>query len=114
VIRLQPGDVVIRAGDHETTVYAMLSGLAEVRPPGRDRPVAILGAGDTFGEIGLLNGVPRTADVVATEPGEALVLSGDAFERLLDQEPRIAVKVLRNLAGEMGARLAATTRQLAG
>lgn len=111
VIALQPGDLVIRAGDHENTVFAVLSGLVEVRAP---EHVAWLAAGDTFGEIGFLNNVARTADVIATAPGEALVLSGEAFDRLLRQEPVIAAKVLRNLAGELAARLTATTQRLAG
>ncbi|MGF1626305.1 MAG: cyclic nucleotide-binding domain-containing protein [Alphaproteobacteria bacterium] len=113
VIALQPGDHVIRSGDRENTVFAMLSGLAEVRTvPPPAPPIRILGAGDTFGEIGFLNGVARTADVTASTPGEVLVLSGDSFDRLLRQEPVIAAKVLRNLASELALRLTETTRQV--
>jgi hypothetical protein len=111
VVPLQPGDHIIRAGDHENTVYAILSGLAEVRTaPPPAPPVRFLAAGDTFGEIGFLNGVARTADVTACAPGEVLVLSGEAFDRLLRQEPVIAAKVLRNLASELATRLTETTQ----
>lgn len=113
VIPLSPGDRVIRAGDRENTIYAILSGLAEVRvSPPPAPPVRYLGAGDTFGEIGFLTGVARTADVIVRAPGEVLVLSGEVFDRLLRQEPAIAAKVLRNLAGELAARLTETTQQL--
>ena len=114
VMKVSPGDKIVRQGDRDNTLYALLSGLAEVRVAGQDGPpIAVLGAGDTFGEIGLLTAVPRTADVIARTDGEVLVLSGDFIERLIEKEPKIAARVLRNLARELAGRLAVTTRQSA-
>ncbi|MCH5374223.1 MAG: cAMP-binding protein, partial [Planctomycetes bacterium] len=63
-------------------------------------------AGDTFGEIGFLADVERTASVIMRSPGEALVLSGEFLSRFLSKEPHIAARVLLNLSRMLAARLA--------
>lgn len=110
VVKLKPGSKVVRADDLDNTLYAVLAGIVEVRL-GRDRgpPLAVFGAGDTFGEIGFLTRTPRTADVVARTNAEILVLSGDALERLMREEPAIAAKVLRNIAEELARRISLTS-----
>ena len=57
-----------------------------------------LGPGDFFGEIALVSRKPRTATVTATSPVLALVITEQAFRRLLEEQPAIGVKVLRSLA----------------
>src|SRR5207237_10127414 len=79
-----------------------------------DAPVAILGAGDPFGEIGFLTDEPRTANVVARAPCEVLVLSGSFFQRFVAKEPAIAAKVLLNLTRVLASRLTLTTRRRVG
>lgn len=111
---VKPGDLAIRMGDCDASVYVLLKGLAKVvRHPDDAVPLAMLGAGDTFGEIGFLTASPRTAYVVAETEGEALVLTADFMERFLKQHPAIAGKVFLNLAKELAARLALTTTHVA-
>jgi CRP-like cAMP-binding protein len=111
VIRAQPGDRLIRQGERDDTLYAMLSGLAEVFvDDAESRPINQIAAGDTFGEIGLVAGIPRSASVVARAPCELLVLSADALKRLQRTEPAIAVKVAFNLARDLAVRLAMRPR----
>lgn len=110
LIKLQPGDLIVRRGDRDNTLYVLLSGLAEVATADSfSPPVAMFGAGDTFGEIGYLTAVPRTANVVARRESEVLVLSGDFLERLIAGEPRIGAKILLNLSRELAGRLAVMT-----
>ena len=110
VVKLKPGSKLVRAGDLDNTLYAVLAGIVEVRAVGdRGPPLAVFGAGDIFGEIGFLTRAPRTADVVARTDAEILVLSGDALERLMRDEPAIAAKVLRNIAEELARRLSLTS-----
>jgi CRP-like cAMP-binding protein len=105
-LRINPGDRVVRRGERDNTLFAVMSGIAEVVNPADGPPLAVFGPGDTFGEIGFLAGIPRTADVIARTHGEILVLSGEFLEKFLRQKPEIASKVLFNLSRELAGRLA--------
>jgi GNAT superfamily N-acetyltransferase len=111
-VEAAPGDRIIRQGDRGDTLYVLLSGVAEViREDEPDIPVAVLGAGDSFGEIGLLTDEPRSATVIARSPCDLLVLSGPFFQRFITKHPEIAAKVLFNLSRVLAARLAFTTHR---
>ncbi len=79
-----PGDVVIRQGDAAETFYVVVSGAAEVvqRVAEEDFVLAELGAGDYFGEIGILQNRPRTATVRAIRELDVLVLDRDHFKAI--------------------------------
>lgn len=114
IIKARPGHVIVRQGERDNTLYILLSGFAEIRlGDGVGRLVAMKGPGDTFGEIGFLTSVPRTATVVAKTDADVLVLSGDFMERFIRTEPAIGAQVLLNLAKELAGRLAETTKNLA-
>ena len=109
----EQGDLIIRKGDVDSSVYVLLKGLAEVKVNLEDKlPVTVLGSGDTFGEIGFLISTPRTAHVMAKTSAEVLVLTGDFMERFLRQQPLIAAKIALNLSKELAARLALTTKDV--
>ena len=76
--------------------FILVEGAVAVRRSGRR--VAELGPGGWFGEIALLTYTPRTATVTTTSPVRLLVISDRAFRRVVETTPRIAVKVLRNVA----------------
>jgi CRP-like cAMP-binding protein len=69
----------------------VVEGTAEVQQGGR--VVNTIGPGEFFGEIALVTGRPRTADVVATSAVHALVIEGHSFRRLLVEAPDIRAKV---------------------
>ena len=70
-----------------------------------------LGTGDVFGEMAFLNNAPRSADVIAKKPVEALVLSpDDSIEKVTKADGKIAAQVYRNLSRLVAGRLARTTR----
>jgi CRP-like cAMP-binding protein len=99
--RFAAGSALIRAGDSGRSFYVLLDGTARVvRPSGRSRR---LGAGDYFGEMALLDGAPRSADIVAE--GEVLTLTIDRprFAKLLRAEPALAQALLSTLAGRLRA-----------
>jgi CRP-like cAMP-binding protein len=58
-----------------------------------DRPVAVFGAGDFFGEMALLDGGRRQATVIAQGCAQVLVLDVREFRQLLDSSPSVAAKI---------------------
>jgi CRP/FNR family transcriptional regulator/CRP/FNR family cyclic AMP-dependent transcriptional regulator len=68
----------------------------------------VLEAGDLFGEVGFFDGLPRSADVVALEDAEALVLTQAAFQRLRLTHPRLALRFVLDLGRILGERFRAS------
>ena len=62
------------------------------------RPLAMLGTGDFFGEVSVLDGGPRTADVVAATDVRCLVVGGDTVRETLIAQPEAAWEMLRVIA----------------
>ena len=78
---------------------------------GRKR-VASLAPGVVFGEMGLLDGLPRSADVYADEDTIVLKLARKTFERIRREHPELAATILFNLSVEMATRLRYTNLEL--
>jgi NADH dehydrogenase len=78
------GDYIFRQGDAAQTFYALEKGEVEVvrGPAGREELVAVLRAGDFFGEMALLEGRPHSASVRARTDVEITVLGAELFTRL--------------------------------
>jgi CRP-like cAMP-binding protein len=97
--RFSPGSAIVRAGEAGNAFYVILDGTVRVMPP--NRRSVMLKAGDSFGEMSLLDGAPRAADISAV--GEVLVMtiSRPASMQLLRREPQITQALLRTLAGRL-------------
>ena len=89
------GTKIVSAGTTGTGFYLILSGGAEVVR--EDKVVAKFGVGDFFGEMALIDGAPRSADVVATEDTVCLVISLWALKGIIAVTPEIAVEMLEEL-----------------
>lgn len=72
-----PGERIVAVGEPGDRVYVLLAGSATARPA-QGTPV-VLHPGDHFGDIAVLHGVPRTADVVAEVASRTLSVAGDAL-----------------------------------
>jgi CRP-like cAMP-binding protein len=107
--RYMEGARVVREGDIGDTFYVILQGEAKVVNR-TGRVVNRLRPGDFFGEISLLDGGPRTADVVADTPLTMLALPRKAFLHALELEPAVAVKLLGHAAGMLRRMERSTTR----
>jgi CRP-like cAMP-binding protein len=86
---VEAGEDVIVQGARSDDVYYIVNGLFEVLiSQGGNTPdfIRVLRAGDSFGELGVLYAVPRTATIRCTAAGEVLRLPGDAFLDALDTE----------------------------
>ncbi len=95
-----PSDVIVRQGDRTTDFYIILSGSVRVsRKAGRrEIPIADLHAGDFFGDMALLDSLPRSATVTAIEPTECLSLSWESFHRDVLSKPEVARAMLSTLS----------------
>lgn len=94
--RVAPEEALFRKGDPGDALYAVRRGqirIATGTEGGRPFTLNIHGPGDVFGEVALLDGRPRTADAVAAEAGELLVLRRRDFLALLERRPGLAVRV---------------------
>lgn len=101
-------EVITRQGATAHWLYVMTAGTAEVRTnvdpdgsgpmPESARHVATLKAPDFFGEMGLMTGEPRRADVIAITDVDCFRLGKETFERVLLQRPEIANELSEKLA----------------
>ena len=94
-----PGDRIIRSGDKAEAAYFLSSGEVEVAVNGRQ--ISKLGAGGFFGEMALLSGDRRSADVTALDFCKYLALSQRDFRRFVRKYPSVYEQVVA-LAKERG------------
>ncbi|MGC9530421.1 MAG: Crp/Fnr family transcriptional regulator [Candidatus Bipolaricaulaceae bacterium] len=103
-----PGEPIVREGDASNVgFYLILEGQVEVKRG--DNVLSRLGAGQFFGEMAVLDGAPRSADVVAAAPTRCLALTSWDFKALVDTYPDIAMGVIAELARRLRETSAALT-----
>lgn len=95
-IDVKEGAYLTRQGEAGREFFLVLDGVASCRV--RKREVRSFTPGDYFGELALLHGGIRTADVVAVSPMELLVFDSREFRGMLSSTPTIGIKMLANLA----------------
>lgn len=106
--QFQAGQMLIKAGESSDEMYVLLEGNVEVQileEGGLRRRVDVLTAGMTVGEMAFLDGAPRSADVMATDPVQCLVITRAWFSALSDALPHLKIKLLQALMKEVSARL---------
>jgi CRP/FNR family transcriptional regulator, cyclic AMP receptor protein len=106
----EPGEYAVRHGDLDRSFFIISRGSFEVIVPTDEGPrrARLLEAGDLFGEVSFFDGRPRSADVIALEEGEALVLTEAAFQRLRLTHPRLALRFVLDLGRILGERFRAS------
>ncbi len=98
--RLQAGEVLFLKGDEGDALYSVLKGqirISATGPSGRAVILTTMGPGDVFGEIALLDGMPRTADAIGIAPTELIMIRRGDFMALLEREPSLALHLLKLL-----------------
>lgn len=102
--RAEAGDMLIREGSREHSLYLILDGELEVIKNGV--VLARFGKGGHVGEMALVSGAPRSASVRATRPTRFLEIRREQWEGLLHRVPATGVKLLSALSEELSNRLA--------
>lgn len=104
-------EVVFLKGDPGTSMMAVLSGrirICSYSPDGREIVLNVINPGEVFGEIALIDGGERTADALAMDPSQLLVLSRREFLPFLEHSPEVCIRLLE----VMCQRLRATSAQV--
>jgi CRP-like cAMP-binding protein len=104
------GAHAVHEGELDRSFFIISHGSFEVVVPtaGGPKQVRTLEAGDLFGEVAFFDGRPRSADVVALEDSEALVLTQAAFQRLRLAHPRLALYFVLELGRIVSERFRAS------
>lgn len=95
------GTKIVEEGKGGVGFYLILEGKAEVVREGEK--LAELDAGNFFGELGVIDGAPRTADVVAMTDTSCLVITQWAMKSLIENHPEIAQGMLEELVRRLRA-----------
>jgi CRP/FNR family transcriptional regulator, cyclic AMP receptor protein len=102
------GDTLFREGDEARAMYVVLNGEVEVLKRsgnGVDARVAVLGPGDWFGEMGIVDIQPRSATVRALAPSRLVKFTAQDMDALYRHDVRSYSIVILNLARELSRRL---------
>ncbi len=94
------GEMLFQKGDPGDALYGLRRGrilITTSTAEGKRLTLNVLGSGDVFGEIALLDGRQRTADAVIAEPSELYVIRRSAFNELLLRQPEIALRLIELL-----------------
>jgi signal transduction histidine kinase len=95
------GEVIFREGDLAEKFYVILQGKVEVWKnyglPSQDI-LAIRGAGDTFGEMALIDELPRSATLKTVEPTLCLVQKKEDFQKLLKENSTITLTLMKSVS----------------
>ena len=99
VRRFRAGRAIVHLGEPGDTFYVILDGHALVVRE-TSRPLK-LHRGDFFGELALIENVPRSADVIATDDVTALAIAHTAFKKLLRSEAAFTYAILRTVVDRL-------------
>src|ERR1700760_1624146 len=103
-VRKHPeGSVLFREGDRGRIMYVIRTGKVRIwrRISETDVTLATLLPGEFFGEMALLEGLPRSAGATVVEDAQLIELSQDAFEMLVRNNGEIAVRLMRRLSARL-------------
>jgi len=113
--RAPAGETIIREGDAGDFMMLITQGEVDILKQGAHgapRRMTSVGAGTTIGEMSMIDGAPRFATCVTTEPTRFAVLTRDRMSKIMVEEPGLAAKILAKVAALLSERLRETGSQL--
>lgn len=113
--RFDGGELIVRCGDKANEIFILLHGSVQVELP-RDGQTAkrldVFVPGMAFGEMAFIDGSPRSANVVALEPVECLVLRRELYTSLAEENPQVKFALLANIAKALSSNLRRVNSEL--
>lgn len=114
--RYQEGEIVFQEGDIGRALVIVESGkvaLTKKDKKGDSKTIAELGDGEFFGEMALLEEMPRSASAAASEPSTLFLLYKNSLDELITDRPDIGAPILSSLAALISSRLRGLSHKLA-
>ena len=103
-VSLKRGATIYSKGDPGNSLYVVISGTAKMSissPDGRSAILNLIGPGEIFGEIALLDGRERTADAIANTNCEVFIIDRREFIPFVRSQPTLAMKLIELLCGRL-------------
>jgi len=99
-VRFRAGESVFREGDPGSTMFIVQAGQVRLwrDAAGQRQALGLLEKGDFFGEMSILEGLPRTASAEAVEDSELIEINSNVFDKMIRGNIEIAVRMLRKLS----------------
>ncbi|HLS57754.1 MAG TPA: cyclic nucleotide-binding domain-containing protein [Zeimonas sp.] len=94
------GRTIVSEGEPSQSLYILLSGRAKVQrsdSEGKEVILAVLGSGDFFGEMSLIDDAPRSASVITLESCDFMAINKDSFKSMLMQSNEMCMAVMKGL-----------------
>ncbi len=104
MVRRAPGEALCLEGDPSSAVWFVVEGhvkLSKVALSGREVVLELRGPGEVVGEMGVIDGGPRSASVITLGPTELVALTPAEFFDVVDRRPAISRRLLRHLVGRL-------------
>ncbi len=95
------GEVIFHREDPGQVLYVIKEGkvkISLISPDGQEISLVVFGKGECFGEIAILDGLPRSADAIAMEKVECYTLQRSDFHKAIMKNPKIAIQVMEVLS----------------
>ena len=111
----EEGEAVFVEGDIGRALFLVETGRVELTksdPQGRPQRLVVAGPGDFFGEMALLEELPRSASATAIEKATLHLFYRTTLEALLRHDPRVGVSILLHIARLLSARLRRASQSL--
>lgn len=108
----QPGESVFAQHGADQALFVVLDGAVDILLGDPPRRLATITQGEIFGELALIDELPRSAGAICREPSRLLVIRHDDFAALIDRDPALGARVLRNIARTLSSRLRRANQQI--
>lgn len=115
-VKLEEGEQMFREGEAGSWVYFVAHGtlgVLKATDAGQSVALATLRRGRSIGEMAVVDEFPRSATVRARTKATLLMISRQHFDTVLEEYPRIGIKVLKGIARQLSQSLRKTARRLA-
>lgn len=120
-LEIEPGETLFKEGDQGDSVYFVVDGELDVikgsksaKQGGVDSVViSTLSKGRSIGEMSVIDKTPRSATVKAKTKATLVALSAEGFDLILDQYPKIGIKILKGISRLLSQNLRKTSSRLA-